>query len=348
MTEVKRILFSVLKATSTINQAKLIEKLVRERGFDVEYKSYPTIWEINKPDVHGVLWFQLASIAHLYEHTPTILSITKPKAVYVTIEGIPQTPTHVHPNLQRIPLIAVSEFVADCLRKARLNVIDVVHHAVDIDLCVKLRKKAEMVRKRLKEEFKDRVIFLYVGRNDPRKALVKLAIAVRELSQNRSDFVVLLKTEASARKIFDGVPNVKFVESFGSTSLADNLALIGACDYLVFPSVCEGFGLPVLEANAMGKPVVHCWFPPLSEFSSEEFNFVFNYDDIELVKCGLAQYWIFHDYDPLWLSDTMNFAIDVYRNSPEEYREYCEKAFEHAKNWDYRKIYPKLLKHIRV
>jgi len=45
--------------------------------------------------------------------------------------------------------------------------------------------------------------------------------------------------------------------------------LYQSCDVLVFPSLCEGFGLPVLEALACGTPAVIADVPALNEWARE-------------------------------------------------------------------------------
>jgi len=80
----------------------------------------------------------------------------------------------------------------------------------------------------------------------------------------------------------------------------------------------------------------------------KDFNFVFDYVEERLVNQGHVQYWVFHEYPPEFLADMIDYAIDVYLNKKDEYNEYCIKAREHALKWDYRLIYPKLLKHIGI
>jgi len=103
-----------------------------------------------------------------------------------------------------------------------------------------------------------------------------------------------------------------------------------------------------LEANALGLPAIHCWLPPLSEFSSKDFNFVFDYLYEKKVPEGRTQDWIFHIYDPEHLYDMLNYALDVFHDNPEEYDQYSTQAIKHAYKWDYKKIYPKLLKHLNI
>jgi len=347
-----KVLIQPLIAHSVVNQADLIKKLLEQKGFIAEYRTTITLEEARSRDVHAVMWVTLATIQFLGDAVWVYLMLNKPKAVYVTIEGVPTKANVLYSNLPRLEFIANSRFTANCLTTVGLKVIDVVHHAVDMDLANAASKSSWRLRRKLEEKFKDKVKLLFVGRDDPRKALDKLNIALHMLvDEGIKDFALILHAPLSAYQKFQWLEEYGLVYhhgDFGSTSMYNVLQLMHACDYLVFPSVCEGFGLPVLEANAVGRPAIHAWIPPFDEFSSKEFNFVFNYLERRLVKCNPAQYWIFHDYPPEFLAEMIKYAIEVYKNSRSEYEEYCAKAKDHAKAWDYRKVYPRLLKHINI
>jgi len=105
---------------------------------------------------------------------------------------------------------------------------------------------------------------LYLGGIDPRKnlhrALEGYAAALTDvelppiviagkLNTNHHDYIALIEkiTEFSLdeKVIFIGfVPNELLA------------SLYSAAEFLLFPSLCEGFGLPVLEAMAVGCPVL--------------------------------------------------------------------------------------------
>ena len=339
-----KILISPLYATSVLNQAWLIRRLIESKGYDCEFKSTISVFDIKNENNVGFLWFTLATIQFIGDAIFPYLYCDKPKAVYVTVEGIPTKANVLCSNLDKLQLVANSKFTKESLERVGLNVVDVVHHAINWNLCDKI----SLNPKGLGNKFTDKCKLIYVGRNDPRKALDRLSKAIDILNEKGvKDWVLFLHTEASAKDMFDK-PNCVLLPNFGGFSYEDTLHLIASCDYLVFPTMCEGFGLPLLEANALGKPAIHCWFPPLSEFSSKDFNFVFDYIEEAWAKCGATQYWIFHQYAPEQLAEMIMYAIDVYHNSKEEYQEYCFKAKKHAKNWDYKKIYKKLLKMIGV
>lgn len=57
------------------------------------------------------------------------------------------------------------------------------------------------------------------------------------------------------------------VRELGYVSVEDLPALYSGAEMLVFPSLCEGFGFPVLEAMACGTPVVASQIPALREIS---------------------------------------------------------------------------------
>ena len=343
-----RVLICPLHAISMINQANLVKKLVIERGFECELKKYISIQDSFNPDNYAFLWMTLGAIDFVSDCVSTYLMSRQKKAVYITIEGVPQPAPFRYSNVHKLRFIAVSNYARKCYEQIKLKVIDVIHHAIDFQQVEKARNLGERIRKIWKNKFKDRVIFLVNSRHDPRKNLPTLAEAIKMVNETHKDkYVVLLHTDASARALFQE-DNTFIISHFGTLTYDKTLALYHACDYTIFPSVCEGFGLPVLESMACGKPVLHCWFEPLSEFSSKEFNFVWDYVEEELVKNIYRQYWIFHLYPPEFLADMMKYAIDIYLNSKSEYEEYCAKAYEHSLNWDYRKVYPRLLGHLDI
>jgi len=344
---VRRVLCNVLEAVSTQNQAQLIRKLFIQHGYDFALRRTITSAEFGSEDVVGAIWFQLAGAAFLSDAVVPYLFIRdKQKIVYVTIEGIPTKGNFIHSNIPRMKFTAVSNFVAKCLKEANLTVEGVVHHGVDMDLANYVLSMAEMRRKQLDERFGDRVKFLFVGRNDPRKGLNLLASAVRMLNEKglSKDFVVLMITDESAMAKFRGLNNVNLLHKQGELKYSDVILNMAAVDYGVFPTICEGFGLPLLEQNSVGRPVLHAWFEPLSEFSSKDYNYTYNYLDTEYVRCGDTQYWFFHLYPPQWLAEVMRDAIDLIRNSREEYEHYCSEAMKGAANWDYRITYQPFLR----
>lgn len=107
-------------------------------------------------------------------------------------------------------------------------------------------------------------IVLYIGGDDYRKNLagaidafallpndvraVNQLVIVCALEEHRKDFFESLSRKAGLKK--DDVAFLGFVPE------DDLVALYGACDAFLFPSLYEGLGFPVLEAMACGAPVL--------------------------------------------------------------------------------------------
>jgi glycosyltransferase involved in cell wall biosynthesis len=114
---------------------------------------------------------------------------------------------------------------------------------------------------------------LCVGTLEPRKNLVGALRAFRLAAAERDDVVLAIvggagwRNEAYERELAAGGP-VRVVAT-GYVSDAELVRLYGGAECFLFPSLGEGFGMPVLEAMACGTPVVASNRPALPEVVGE-------------------------------------------------------------------------------
>ena len=114
----------------------------------------------------------------------------------------------------------------------------------------------------LASTFYPRPYFLHVGQAYPHKNLKRLILAYSRLANNYPDVDLLLvgkphKTETNyLQKLVEslGLDNrIRFIDYVKYSCLPD---LYRGAIAFVFPSLWEGFGLPLLEAMACGTPVI--------------------------------------------------------------------------------------------
>ena len=134
---------------------------------------------------------------------------------------------------------------------------------------------AGQAKDRLREAYGIEAPFiLYVGNLEPRKNLSRLLEAFAELKR-KERMVHKLVIVGQKAWIYDGI-----FESIRNHSLAREVFLTGyipvndlpffynAATLMVYPSIYEGFGLPVVEAMACGTPVVTSLGSSLEEIAS--------------------------------------------------------------------------------
>ena len=120
-------------------------------------------------------------------------------------------------------------------------------------------------------ELPDRYI-LSVGTLEPRKGLIPL---IQSLSRPELDDVTLLIAGPEGWKGMDiagiaaeaGLAEGR-VRSLGYLADADLAVALDRASVFVFPSLAEGFGLPMIEAFSCGTPVVHSDDPAVVEVSA--------------------------------------------------------------------------------
>lgn len=129
--------------------------------------------------------------------------------------------------------------------------------------------------------------FLYLGRGNPHKNVDRLIRAFAQLSQAK-DYELWLAGSFDPRytprlqqlAISLGIQaQVKFLDYVPEQKLP---RLLGRAIALVFPSLWEGFGLPVLEAMACGTPVITSNLSALKEVAESAAILVNPYETAEI------------------------------------------------------------------
>ncbi len=130
------------------------------------------------------------------------------------------------------------------------------------DVFRKISDQAELNRVRLKYDLpKDYILF--VGTVEPRKNLERLLLAYKQVLDRRKDLPHHLVVVGKLGWQYDGIMQSyhrlrlkQRINFLGYVDEADLPFLYNSADAFVYPSLYEGFGLPVLEAMSCGVPVI--------------------------------------------------------------------------------------------
>jgi glycosyltransferase involved in cell wall biosynthesis len=112
----------------------------------------------------------------------------------------------------------------------------------------------------------ERPFFLYVGTLEPRKNLHRLLDAWRQVRQRHIVDLVLAGRLRSDGPAIEPQPGLTLLGAVPDDQLPGLYASAIAC---VYPSLYEGFGLPVLEAMQCGAAVLTSQDPALSELAGD-------------------------------------------------------------------------------
>jgi len=138
--------------------------------------------------------------------------------------------------------------------------IKVIYHGVERDFFSKKQSpghtKKVLGKHKIKKDF-----LLYVGALQPRKNLEVLVDAFEKLREKGRGFQLVLAGEPAwkSEKILERIKNSEFKKDIiltGKVDFKDLPVLYQKAKIFIFPSLYEGFGIPVLEAWASGTPVI--------------------------------------------------------------------------------------------
>ncbi len=229
------------------------------------------------------LWTHLRLSLEMLTHPPDLLFVPahvlppiRPRRTIVTIHDLghlhfPET----HPRLQRTyhawatqwNVHAASHIFADSeatqrdiiqLCRVDPEKITVVYPAYDTDLFHPVGDPALIQTTRARLHL-DGDYVLSIGTLHPRKNYGRLVQAFSKMTADIDKLVIVGKRGWMYEQIFSEIEKLGLesrVQFLDYVPPADMPALISGARMLAFPSLHEGFGLPVLEAQACGTPVV--------------------------------------------------------------------------------------------
>jgi alpha-1,3-rhamnosyl/mannosyltransferase len=149
--------------------------------------------------------------------------------------------------------------------------ISVVHLGVDKKYSQAI--ESTQIQKTQKKFNLQRPYFLCIGTLQPRKNMASAWTAYKQLPlniQSEYDLVIVGRNGWGVETLVAQLKNQNadsHVKWLGPVAEIDKLALLQGAKALVFPSLSEGFGLPMLEAFAAGTPVIASNTTSLAEVS---------------------------------------------------------------------------------
>ncbi len=181
-------------------------------------------------------------------------------------------PETAHPNIVKMHRLAwkrlkdAQAHVIAISRSTRQDVIEllqfdpkrvhVVHEALPQEFISLSQKVTEERQLALKEKLKlERPFILFVGTREPRKNIARLIDAWLPLAKDYELVIAGLsgwdESDKQARQVNN--PHLRFLGRVTDEELA---VLYSEAEVFAYPSLYEGFGLPILEAFHYGTPVL--------------------------------------------------------------------------------------------
>ncbi|HLD21370.1 MAG TPA: glycosyltransferase family 1 protein, partial [Patescibacteria group bacterium] len=123
----------------------------------------------------------------------------------------------------------------------------------------------------------------FIGTIEPRKNLERLIAAFDQLVLQHAPRLASVQLVIAGAKgwKYEGIMNAatkakaqKQIRFIGYVTHEEKIALMQSCHFFAFPSLWEGFGLPVLEAMGLGVPVLTSRIAAIPEVAGEACEYV--------------------------------------------------------------------------
>lgn len=188
--------------------------------------------------------------------------------------------------------LAISEFT----RKEMVEILRIPPEKIKVVLCACSPTMRPVTDESLLEQIKEKYqlpkrFVLFVGNFNPRKNLERLLWAFDLVKEQMPHHLVIAGEQGWKFDKQEALKNICHADAIHFIDYApdeDMPALYSAADLFVFPTLYEGFGIPVIEAQACGTPVLTSNCSALPEVCGDAAIFVNPYD-VEDIGRGMLR-----------------------------------------------------------
>ncbi len=347
-------MLAIVSSTSPyfLNVARHIAKVASEMGVSAKvYRNVVSVADLKIRDWSAVI---VQRVDPLVTTTYMLLLRNCMKygvqcVFYATVEGRLDV-KHVYAWMMEGRYVAVSNYVKEKLEESGIPVEDVIHHGVDMEEIEHVRKNVHIGEEYILNAGIDPskyVVVTTIASSLPSKGLWWLAKIAKIVAKLDTKIMFLVVTDERGLEHFARLDNVFAKPDFGRLDATLELAVIGASHIHVVPSLAEGFGLTILEAMALGVPVIHADLSPTREFSVGWRVPVV--DVVKFVQKRPYHSGIIYEHHLYRVEDfakTIAEVAEMVRNDDSAIKQYRQRAVEKATELDVRNVYSKLVKKV--
>jgi glycosyltransferase involved in cell wall biosynthesis len=230
-------------------------------------------------------------------------------------------------------IIAMSKYTRDSFLSFYPHLedrVEVVYQAISIDSLLIKRCQNYFINQEVLNKFnlKEKKYMFFVGAIEFRKNIHNLIKAFKIATLKNQELKLVFAGRADDKKYLNDYDLMKYkldlqeeqIKFIGEITDIEKVCLIKNSRAFLFPSLLEGFGIPVVEAQTLGVPVLTANNSALSEVAEDSALVVNNAEDIEELIEGIKKLWEDDEYcshlinkgfDNIERFSFENFANDV-------------------------------------